>query len=237
MAVADTKRSQPRKPGRDPRRGLNGSMSYTDARGRSLVFKFRCTQLSWGYRQIYDESEGRERRAMYPHRTAPNQFTVEATCIGYSEKEQLNAYLRSYGEFAITPDPSTNIKMTVSVPARKFMQVGVLKQGIEYGDHVASMVWTQMLVFEAAFDPLDKSARVNVSRFTFDNNDVLMNELLYFYPSGPQLSAGQYGNDYTVPPASGDHALTGAVKEAAEMAADVFDDTANTVGDALGDLF
>lgn len=231
--MASLKRSQPRKPGRDPRKGLNASMSYTDARGVTEVFRFRCTALSWGYRHIYDEAQARATRSMYPHRTAPNQFTVEATCVGYSEKEQLNAFLRSYGEFAITPDPATNIKMTVSVPSRKFMQVGVLKQGVTYGDHVASMVWPQMLVFEAAFDPLDTSSRVAYSTFSFEHNNVLMRELTYFYPTGPQLSEGQYGNDYTQAPASGDHALTEAVQDVADA---VFDFASNAA-DAIGNLF
>lgn len=182
----------------DKRQGLNAYFAYTNSDGQQR-FRFRCGGVSWGFRPVYDEAEARVKRSMYPHRVTSQMFTVMVLLKGYDEKTAFNTWMREYAEFAITPDPRTNVKMTVNVPDRNFLQVGVYRQGINYGDHVGSMLWQLTAVFEAAYDPLDKNAAVKVSQMRYDNADKVLKESLYFYPNDDEhtLSGSTQGIDYT----------------------------------------
>jgi len=182
----------------DKRKGLNATFSYHDAHGKRLM-RFRCGRVQWGFTQIYDEAEGRLHRSMYPHQVTTQPFQVTALCKGFNERKVLTDWMREYAEFAVTPDPRTNIKMTVNVPSRKFLQVGVIKGGIEYGDHVGSMLWMVNFTFECAYDPLDTNAAVHASYFDYADADVLLKESLYFYPQSDAntLRGRQFGSDFT----------------------------------------
>lgn len=182
----------------DARKGLNATFSYQDAHGKR-VFHFRCGRVQWGFTQVADEAEGRLHRSMYPHQVTTQPFQVTALCKGYGERKVLMDWMREYAEFAVTPDPTTDIKMTVSVPSRRFLQVGVVKSGIEYGDHVGSMLWQVNFTFECAYDPLDVNAAVQSSYFDYADADVLLKESLYFYPQSDANTLGgrQVGSDFT----------------------------------------
>jgi hypothetical protein len=171
------------------RQGLNCKLSYVRG-GTSNTYQVRGKTLTHGTMQIAEESHARTHRAFYPHRAAPQQFSVLVQLKGWSERRDFMNWLGSYGEYIMDPDigASTFPAMTVSLPARQFLTQGVPLQGYAWGDHTGSMIFEHMLVFEAAVDPgqtgMPKTSTVinKWSAFAADN------AIQYFYPFGTQLS-------------------------------------------------
>lgn len=172
----------------DTRRGLNCSLTYTRG-GTTYGFRLRCTGVSYGFSMVAEESQARTRRAYYPHRLSPDPFAVRVQLKGYAEKEQMNRWLASYAAWMLDPSlaSSANVTMSVSVPSRNFSRRGVLVRGVEYGDHVASMLYEKALVFVTVQDPADTGA-YTPSRYVFNVNADVANDVKYFYPASTQLS-------------------------------------------------
>lgn len=174
------------------RQGLNCTLSY--ARGSSRnTYKVRVRAVTHGTDQIAEESKARTHRAFYPHRAAPQQFSITVQLKGYNERRDFMNWMGSYGEYILDPDlsASTFPDMTVSLPDRGFLSRGVPMQGYEWGDHTGSMLFEHVLVFESSVDPGQTSppqvsSVVNKwAAFAADN------AIQYFYPFGTQLSGDQ----------------------------------------------
>jgi hypothetical protein len=171
------------------RQGLNCTLSYS--RGKtSNSYKVRARTLTHGTQQIAEESHARTHRAFYPHRSAPQQFAITVMLKGWSERRDFMNWLGSYGEYVVDPDLRTGDfpAMTVSLPSRQFLSQGVPLQGYEWGDHVGSMIFEHVIVFESAVDP-GQTKQPDTS--TVDNKWAAFaadNAIQYFYPFGTQLS-------------------------------------------------
>jgi hypothetical protein len=172
----------------DTRQGLNCTLTYSRS-GTTYGFRLRCTALTYGFTMVAEESQARTRRAYYPHRLAPDPFAIRVQLKGYQEKRVMNDWLASYAAWMLDPSLASNavVDMTVSVPSRSFSRRGVLVRGVEYGDHVASMLYEKALVFVTIQDPADPDA-FTPSKYVFDVNKDVSNDVQYFYPSSTQLS-------------------------------------------------
>lgn len=175
----------------DRRQGLNCSLTYARA-GTTYGFRLRCTGVTHGFSMLSEESQARTRRALYPHRLAPGPFAIRVQLKGFAEKEQMNRWLASYGQWILDPAiaSSANITMSVSVPSRGFSRRGILTRGVEYGDHVGSMVFDKVLTFVSIQDPADPSG-YTPSSFRFNVNQDVISDVRYFYPSSIQLSGDE----------------------------------------------
>jgi hypothetical protein len=181
------------------RRGLNATLSYP-WEGKRRAYRVRCISITHGMQMIYTESQSRTKRAMYPMKRVPAQFSITAALVGYNEHRAFSNWMTSWAAYAISPDLRTAFPvMTVTVPARNFTRVGVPITGVEWGDHVGSMVWNRQIVFETTGEPWD-SKKPRYSRYEDPTNSIGYRENRYFYPAGVQLSGDQVPADGTYVP-------------------------------------
>lgn len=180
------------------RRGLNCTMSYPRG-GNTRAFRIRVGRIQSGFEMIASESAARATKAYYPRQTAPTQFAIQPLLIGYEEKVAFNGWLMRYVNFLLDPGRAGKVppQITVTIPRRNFKRVGVPVEGFEFGDHLASMVWTPNLVFETSREPIDWSDTFKTSRVLSGLSSAKSAESEYFYPTGTQLSgdaspAGSY---------------------------------------------
>ena len=179
------------------RQGLNCTLSYTDGGRVRHVYRIRAGNLSHGIHMVSSQSAARTQRAYYPHRTANQQFTVQALLKNWTERTDFVNWIAHYIEYALNPDATQEFFpfMTVEVPLRNFLQYGVPLRGYEWGAHTAMMMFTPDIVFEAATTPGQGKAPPAVSSvinqwaaFASDRS------VEYFYPFGIQLAGNQQGN-------------------------------------------
>lgn len=172
--------------------GLNATLSYK-AGSATRAYRVRCVGIRHGTQMIAEESQARVRRAYYPHRVSTQQFAITVALMGWNERKSFSNWLGTYAGHALNPDiGGTNYPtMLVTVPSREFVHRGVPLTGFEWGDHVGSMVFSPMIVFEAAYEPWDKAkpavTRVENSWYAFQKDKAIQ----YFYPFGTQLAGDE----------------------------------------------
>jgi len=177
------------------------TLSYSYG-GKTYSFSVRAQEIAHGSRMIADESQARVRRAYYPHQVSSVPFSIVPIIKGYRERVQFSNFLNDYVKRV--QDPNIGVSnfptMKVTCPARAFQRYGVPVSGIEWGDHVGSMVWTPRVVFETHVDQWlgdSPGAYEWVSYFVFGQGSLDRSpEIAYFYPSGVQLSGSEIPADY-----------------------------------------
>jgi len=178
------------------RQGLNCTLSFTDSKKVRHAYSIRAGNLSHGIEMISDESAARTKRAYYPHRTALQQFTVQALLKDWDERRHFVSWLSYYAAYALDPDTTQEYFpwMRVEVPSREFLQFGVPLQGYQWGAHTGMMMFTPDIVFEAAKSPGQAHLPVVssvINKWTAFTSDQAIE---YFYPFGIQLAGNQQGN-------------------------------------------
>jgi hypothetical protein len=179
------------------RRGLNATLSYPYGK-TTHAYRVRCTTIVYGLELVFDESQGRTMRALYPMKQIPTQFTISAALVGYKEHTSFSDWLSDYALYALNPPAGASFPvMSVSVPSRGFSRSGVPVSGMEWGDHVGSMVWNRAITFETTGEPWD-SKKPKYSRYEDPEvSSLAYLENRYFYPSGVQLSGNEAPPDGT----------------------------------------
>lgn len=188
------------------RKGLNCRMSYPDANGAVRLYSVRAGVIAHGVQMVFEESEARTARAFYPHRTAMERFQVTVLLKNWDERRDLVNWLSAYANYAINPSviQSQFPWMSVSIPSRGFLQVGVPLTGYEWGAHTGQMMFAPVIVFESARSPgSSASPRVSsvINKWSAFASDPAVQ---YFYPFGTQLAGSQStvtGSGYTGTPA------------------------------------
>jgi hypothetical protein len=178
------------------RAGLNCTLSYTDSRRINHVYRIRAGNISHGVQMISSESAARTQRAYYPHRSALQQFTIQALLKNWDERRDFVNWLASYAGYALDPDTTQQYFpwMSVSVPARGFLQVGVPLEGYEWGAHTGMMMFTPDIVFESARSPGQQAlppVSSVINKWSAFSSDTAIQ---YFYPFGIQLAGNQQGS-------------------------------------------
>lgn len=182
------------------RAGLNTTLSYTYG-GKNYTFQVRAQEIAFGSRMVAGESQARTRRAYYPHQVSSVPFSVVPIIKGYQERVQFSNYLADYIRRIQDPGLAASSFPTVKVVSstRNFVRWGVPVSGIEWGDHVGSMVWTPRVVFETHVDQSigdTPGAYKWASYFQLDKSSVEASpQIKYFYPAGVQLSGSQVPDD------------------------------------------
>lgn len=178
------------------RRGLNTSLSYQYG-GKTYQFTVRTEQISHGSQLVSEEAQARTRRAYYPHQVTAIPFSLTVVINGYRERVQFSNFLNDYLSRAM--DPSLGVAdfptMFVLVPARNFIRWGVPLSGIEWGDHIGSMVWKPQVVFQTHVDQSLGQSTTDyrwISYFSMPVQSASKSpQIKYFYPAGIQLSGNQ----------------------------------------------
>jgi hypothetical protein len=144
-----------------------------------------------------DEAQARTRRAYYPHQVTAVPFTLVAIVNGYKERVRLSNYLSDYISRALDPSLAVGSfpTMQVSISSRRFLRWGVPLSGIEWGDHVGSMVWNPRIVFQTHVDQTLGQSTTDykkVSTFSLSQDALEKSpQIKYFYPAGVQLSGSE----------------------------------------------
>jgi len=173
------------------RQGLNATLSYPYD-GKTHAYRVRCITIVHGLELVFDESQGRTQRALYPMKQIPTQFTITAALVGYAEHTNFSDWIADYSLYALHPDRGGPFpQMSVSVPSRGFRRSGVPISGMEWGDHVGAMVWNRVITFETTSEPWD-AKKPRYSRYEDPEvSSLAYRENRYFYPKGKQLSGNQ----------------------------------------------
>lgn len=179
--------------------GANCVLSYRSSGTHTA--KLRCNGLSTGYRLNSSESHARQHRAFYPKRRSQGGFALKFECNGQKEANALAQWLRDYARAALNlaasdvPPP-----MSVSVPSRDFLRLGIPTVGIQFGDHLGSMVFTPTIQFVSVSDPEDPSTSVlkrnQASGLTLRGTDPASNA---FYPTTVVKRPGKLGDQIYAP--------------------------------------
>lgn len=175
------------------RSGINTLLYYQYGK-KSYTFTVRTQEIAHGSALIAEEAQARTRRAYYPHQVTAVPFSLVVVIHGYKERVQFSNFLNDY--IARAMDPSLTVAnfptMLVMEPGRRFLRWGVPLSGIEWGDHVGSMVWTPRVVFQTHVDQsLGQSTQDYkwISSFSLSSSAVQRSpEIKYFYPAGVQLA-------------------------------------------------
>jgi hypothetical protein len=178
------------------RQGLNTSLSYQYG-GKTYQFSVRTSQISYGSQLVADEAQARTRRAYYPHQVTAIPFSLTVIINGYKERVQFSNFLNDYVSRAM--DPTLSVanfpSMVVLEPGRKFLRWGVPLTGIEWGDHIGSMVWTPTVTFQTHVDQSLGQSTTDykwISSFSMSKQAVTDSpQIKYFYPAGIQLSGSE----------------------------------------------
>lgn len=179
-----------------PRAGLNTLLYYQYGK-KSYQFTVRTSEIAHGSRLVADEAQARTRRAFYPHQVTAIPFSLVVIIKGYRERVQFSNFLNDYISRAL--DPALSVanfpSMLVMEPGRKFLRWGVPLSGIEWGDHIGSMVWNPRVVFETHVDQSLGQSTTDykwISYFSISKQTASQSpQIKYFYPAGIQLSGNQ----------------------------------------------
>lgn len=158
------------------------------------AFACRVLAMTHGSQMVAAEAQARTRRAYYPHQLSAMPFTLTVLIKGYNERVAFSNFLYDYANRVLDPSLSVAFPtMYVTMPVRGFVRWGVPKTGIEWGNHVGSMVWNPQVAFETHVDQsLGDSLASPTSRFALSSDATdRAPELKYFYPTGTQLSGDQ----------------------------------------------
>ncbi len=178
------------------RQGLNTTLSYSYG-GKTYTFGVRTSEVDYGSALVADEAQARTRRAYYPHQVTAVPFSLVVIINGYKERVRFSNFLNDFVSRVLDPSLSVSTfpTMRVQVPSRKFIRWGIPLSGIEWGNHVGSMVWSPRVVFETHVDQsLGESVGDYkwISYFKLESSAVKDSpQIKYFYPSGVQLSGSQ----------------------------------------------
>ncbi|WP_145911444.1 hypothetical protein [Kitasatospora viridis] len=150
------------------------------------------------------ESSGRNRRAYYPHRSAPAQFTLQPLLVGVDERTAFSDWMQSYADLIMDPGRAGLVTpMRVLIAARSFDREGVPLRGIEWGDKVGGIIWTPSVVFETTREPQDPDTFTPSQAVLGTSADA---DMRYFWPTGVQLggdSAPSGGYTTVINPSGG----------------------------------
>jgi hypothetical protein len=178
------------------RAGLNTSLSYQYG-GKTFKFSVRVSEIAYGSQLVAEEGQARTRRAYYPHQVTSVPFSLVVIISGYKERIQFSNFLNDYVSRALDPTLSVSNfpTMLVQTAARKFIRWGVPLTGIEWGDHIGSMVWNPRVSFETHVDQSLGQSTTDykwISYFSMSAASTSTSpEVKYFYPSGIQLSGNE----------------------------------------------
>jgi len=137
----------------------NAALTYSN-RGVNLA-KARVPKMSFTYAQNSEESHARQHRAYYPHRRSQGNFSLTFACNGWREFNQLVAWFRDYANIVLNLDAAAvPPPMTVAVPSRNFLRLGIPSTGLQYGDHIGSLVFNPTIDFLSVSDPGDSSTAI-----------------------------------------------------------------------------
>lgn len=179
-----------------PRSGLN-TLLYYQYGNKNYSFTVRAQEIAHGSTLVAEEAQARTRRAYYPHQVTAVPFSLVVTVKGYKERVQLSNFLNDYVARAM--DPSLSVAkfptMLVLEPGRKFLRWGLPLSGIEWGDHIGSMVWNPRIVFQTHVDQTLGQSTWDykwISSFSLPVQALERSpQIKYFYPAGVQLSGNQ----------------------------------------------
>lgn len=137
----------------------NATLSYS-SKGTNLA-RVRVPKLSFTYSQNSQESHARQHRAYYPHRRSQGNFSLTFACNGWREFNRLTAWFREYADIVLNLDAAAvPPPMTVAVPSRNFLRLGIPTTGLQYGDHIGSLVFNPTIDFLSVSDPSDSSTAI-----------------------------------------------------------------------------
>jgi hypothetical protein len=140
---------------------LNPNVVLTYNYKGANIAKLRTEDFSFTYSQNSDESHARQHRAYYPHRRSQGSFDISFICKGWREFNSLTAWFRAYANVVLNLDAtSVPPPMTIVIPSRNFLRLGIPTTGLQYGDHLGSMVFEPTVSFISVSDPNDPSTAI-----------------------------------------------------------------------------
>lgn len=156
--------------------------------------RVKATRVTHGMSVVAYSGEGvsRRGRAFYPSKRTSGSFELDLVFTTYGGYRKIANWLERYSRWASNPK-SLATPVRVVIPSRNFDKVGVLEEGLTFGDVVAATSYTMTLAFVGSRDPMEMNGR-NLSMFRLPKN-IDDPALPYLYPAGTQLKVGETGFD------------------------------------------
>ncbi len=173
----------------------NATLAYQSARGVSRA-KFRVKQIDLEYGVNGDSSVARRWSAFYPRRRNIGTFAITFDFVGWAEYDAGMNWFKGYADTVLSNRLAS--AMRINIPARNFSRLGVPVDGISFGDHTASMVFSPKIGFITIANPLDVKKPLKAAGISRNEFRQGQTSTTWFYPGSSanrpgQLDAALYG--------------------------------------------
>lgn len=158
--------------------------------------RVRVTELAYGMEIISYAPDGQSRAGstFYPAKRADSDIDLALIFSSRKHYEQVNSWLQRYVDSVGNPKAKVNSPVRITLPARNFDMVAVIKNGITFGRRVGETSFGMTLSFSGARSTVAPTS-TTASFFTMSRSRGKDPALTYLYPSSTQLSGTDVGWD------------------------------------------
>lgn len=166
-----------------PSSSFNATITSADFGSRQI----RVTKISSPLNIVASaDSEARSRRAFYPTTVDGSAFRLVLAFKSYAERESFNTWMNKF-MVGVSEGSAKHGTMTVQVPSRKFIQVGVPQGEVEYGQGVLDVGYEMTLTFLGAKSPVNLSLSSKMAGVSYLQDARSNPKAQFFYPSSNQV--------------------------------------------------
>ena len=156
---------------------------------------FYVIHVAYGVAASVMEAESAHQRTAYFHNVYADNFVISMQFNSWDNYNAAANWFSAYMLAAATSDGAIS-PMTVVVPSRNFVGVGVPETGVSFGDHVPAITYPMTVSFVSAVDsqspteiswvPPEKPGPANSSFYPLDNGaSPYYDSVLYDTPTPP----------------------------------------------------
>ncbi len=154
-------------------------------------YRVRVMGIDYGLDIISSaDSEARSRRAFYSITTSGSSFGLILGFISWAERERFNKWMSGFMT-SVSEQRAKYGTVTVRVPKRNFVRVGVPEGDLEYGEGLTDMLYLVRLSFVGATNPVTSNLDSNGKGISYFKGPGSSQESSYFYPAGQQIKGAE----------------------------------------------
>lgn len=142
---------------------------------------------------VASEDASAKRKAFYAERATSGSFDTQFVFVSWTELNSFLNWLRGYLERVTNPHAANVGPVTVTLPSRKMIKIGVPNGGLVYDDAVGSLQYSLHMKWLGTSDPVGDIGRTDgiVSFFKASTNNP---ESRWFYPPSIPLDGSKAYN-------------------------------------------
>jgi hypothetical protein len=166
---------------------------------------FYVIHVAYGVSSSYVEAESVTDRTVYFHNVYTDNFVISMQFDSWASYQGAADWFSAYMSMAADPDTLNISPMTVMVPSRNFIGVGIPETGVSFGDHVPAITYPMTVSFVGALNSTNPTENdygspakpgINNSTFYPIDNSYAINpddSTLYDVPTPPVAVSSNTG--------------------------------------------